>query len=85
MGLLQPTRLQFGVNLAPGIFQREVEKLVQGIPNIVCYLDDILIGGRTKAEHSTAVNEVLTHLLKYGLTVNNKKCLFFQTRMKFVN
>ena len=44
-GLFEYTRLPFGVSSAPGIFQRVMESILRGIPNVVVYLDDILITG----------------------------------------
>ncbi len=40
-GLFRYNWLPFGVSSAPGIFQRAMESLLQGIPNIAIYLDDI--------------------------------------------
>ena len=50
-GLFRYTRLPFGISSAPGIFQRVIESLLQGIEGVVVYLDDILIIGSTEAEH----------------------------------
>ena len=44
-GLFAYNRLPFGVSSAPGIFQRTIESLLKGIPNVLVYLDDILIMG----------------------------------------
>ena len=50
-GLYRYTRLQFGVSSAPGIFQRAMDNLLQGMPHVMAYLDDILISGRSEQEH----------------------------------
>ncbi len=42
-GLYQYTRLPFGIASAPAIFQRLVENILQGIPSVVCCIDDILV------------------------------------------
>ena len=41
-GLYQYTRLQFGVASAPAIFQRLTDTILQSIPNVICYIDDII-------------------------------------------
>lgn len=39
-------RLPYGVSSAPEIFQRYMENVLQGIPNVIVYLDDIIINNR---------------------------------------
>ena len=40
-GLYQYTRVPFGIASAPALFQRTMDTILQGIPNTICYLDDI--------------------------------------------
>lgn len=58
-GLFQVNCLPFGVSSSPAIFQRMMEGLVAGIPNVAVYLDDILLTGRSDQEHLETLNEVL--------------------------
>ena len=46
-GLFEYQRLPFGIASAPSIFQRVMENLLQRIPRVCVYLDDILITGST--------------------------------------
>ena len=50
-GLYRYNRLPFGVSSAPAIFQRIMEGILQGIPNVAVYIDDILVTGKTDEEH----------------------------------
>ena len=50
-GLFQYNRLPFGISSAPGIFQRVMENILQGVPKVVVYLNDILITGKNDDEH----------------------------------
>ena len=50
-GLFRYTRLPFGISSAPGIFQRVIESVLQGIPGVITYLDNILVSGATEEEH----------------------------------
>ena len=66
-GLFCYQRLPFGVSSAPGIFQRTMESLLQGIPRVLVYLDDILITGTSQEEHRANLKEVLSRLKEAGL------------------
>ena len=50
-GLFRYTQLPFGISAAPSIFQRVVDNIIQGIPGVVVYLDDILISAPNAREH----------------------------------
>ena len=50
-GLFRYTRLTFGISSAPGIFQKAMETLLQGIPHVTVYIDDILITGKNDVDH----------------------------------
>ena len=47
-GLFHYTNLPFGVSSAPDIFQHVIENELQGILNVVVYLDDILLSSVNK-------------------------------------
>ena len=75
-GLYQYNRLPFGISSAPAIFQRTIENILQGIPNVVVYIDDILITGKTESEHLRNLEEVLTRLESSGFRLKRCKCEF---------
>ena len=58
-GLFQCQRLLFGVASAPAIFQRLMESLLQGLPGVCIYLDDILVTGISDEEHLHKLSKVL--------------------------
>ena len=53
-----------------------MENLLQGITNVVVYIDDILITGPTEDEHLKTLAEVLDRIEKAGLLLQRSKCLF---------
>ena len=50
-GLFRYTRLPYGVASAPGIFQRVMENVLQGLSHTAVYLDDILITSKDNVTH----------------------------------
>ena len=83
-GLYRFNRLPFGVSSAPGIFQRAMESLLQDIPSVVVYIDDILITGATEAEHLQTLSKVLERLESAGLTLKKEKCVFASTSVTYL-
>ena len=82
--LYEYTRLPFGVASAPAIFQRIMDTILQGIPSVICYLDDILITGRNRAEHLRNLEEVLRRLQKHGVRLRKEKCRFLQESVEYL-
>ena len=59
-GLYRYTRLPFRVASAPAIFQRTMDVILQGIPRVICYIDDILVTGATDDEQYRNLEEVFS-------------------------
>lgn len=49
-GAFRIKRLQFGVSVAPCLFQNLMEDVLKDLPGIIPYFDDVLITGESKAE-----------------------------------
>lgn len=67
-GLFVYNRLPFGVSSAPSIFQRIMENIMKDL-DVVVYLDDLLVTGRTEHEHLLRLQAVLQRLKENGLRV----------------
>ena len=50
-GLYQYNRLPFRFPSVPTLFQRAMDTLLQGIPNVLYYINDILVTGATLTQH----------------------------------
>ena len=83
-GLYQYSRMPFGISSAPAIFQRAMDNILQGLPNVLCYLDDILITGATDREHIHNVEEVLKRLQDHGVKLQNSKCTFLAKSVEYL-
>ena len=44
-------RLPMGISCAANSFQRFMHEVLQGIPNVFCFIDDLLIFSRNEKEH----------------------------------
>ena len=83
-GLYQYTRLPFGIASAPAVFQRTMDTILQGVNGVACYIDDIIVTGKTPAEHLEHLEEVLKRLLQHGVHVKRQKCRFLQSSVSFL-
>ena len=79
--MCQYKRLHIGIALAP---EQAMEKILQGIPKAVCFLDDVLVTGRDNQEHMETLAEVLKWLNKCGLQLKKNKCEFLKPRVEYL-
>ena len=59
---------------APSIFQKTMDKILEGIPKAMCYIDGILITGDNDTEHLDILTNVLQRLEEHGIRIKLKKC-----------
>ena len=83
-GLYRYNCLPFGISSTPAIFQKLTDTVLQGIPRVICYLDDILITGRNDEEHLTSLSTVLQRLQKYAFRLKREKCEFLQRSVEYL-
>ena len=83
-GLYRYTRLPFGIASAPAIFQKTMDTILRGIPGVICYIDDILITGKTEKEHLDNLAAVLQKLREHGLRVKKEKCEFMKSCVEYL-
>ncbi|XP_029143121.1 uncharacterized protein K02A2.6-like, partial [Protobothrops mucrosquamatus] len=73
-GAFKVKRLQFGVNVAPGIFQSVMGNTLRGIPGVCPYFDDVLIAGDSAQMLAERLRAVLLHFRRAGLKLKQDKC-----------
>ena len=66
------------MSAAAAIFQRTLETLLCGIPNVCVYLDDILVTAKTSKKDLENIGEVLTRLETAGMGLKEQKCANLQ-------
>ena len=72
-GLFRYTCLPYGVSSAPAIFQQVMENLLQDIPGVMVYINDVLITGPDEQSHLEALTTVLTGMEQAGLRLSRNK------------
>lgn len=67
-------RLPFGISASSDIFNQKVQEIFQGIPGVYAIVDDILISGRSQAEHDTNLCATLQRAKEKCIKFNPDKC-----------
>ena len=65
-------RLPFGISSAPAIFQKLMDTVLQGIPGVCCYIDDILVSTSDEDSHHRILEQVFTRLTTHGFRLKLK-------------
>uniref|UniRef100_A0A5S6QCG5 RNA-directed DNA polymerase n=1 Tax=Trichuris muris TaxID=70415 RepID=A0A5S6QCG5_TRIMR len=84
VGLFRFCRVPYGLCSAPAAFQKVMTDILRGLPGVVCYLDDIVVFGKTKSEHDRNLSSVLQRLQCNGLVLNDDKCKWSQNEILFL-
>ncbi|KAK8767070.1 hypothetical protein V5799_006149 [Amblyomma americanum] len=77
-------RLPFGISSAPEVFHKMLSQMLDGLPGVHVYIDDILVWGTTRQEHDERLVAVLKAAETAGLTLNAEKCKFGLTEVHFL-
>ena len=60
-----------------------MDTVLQGIPNVICYIDDILVSEKDHSHHLKNLEEVLKRLLE-GITVKRSKYTFLSSQVEYL-
>ena len=84
LGLFQWERMSMGLTNAPATFQRLMETVFRdmNLMELIVFLDDILIHGKTLEELEERTINVLERLRKFNLKLDPAKCIFGATEVK---
>ena len=63
-------RVPFGLNCSQDDFQRKIDKTFEGMTGVTAIVDDILVFGKTRAEHDQNLRKVLTRAPEQGIKLN---------------
>lgn len=83
-GLYRYTRLMFGINCAPEIYQKIMEQILSGCSGCLNFIDDIIVFGEDMAEHDRNLAAVMDRLKVYDVVLNTDKCVFRVREITFL-
>lgn len=83
-GAFKVNRLQFGVSVAPGKFQRLMEELLAGMDSVLPYFDDVLVKGKSMEDLCNKVRLVLQRFREAGIHVKAEKCVLGAPEVTFL-
>lgn len=61
-----------------------MDKILGGLDNVICYLDDILIKGINVQDCYRNLCQVLDRLKEFNVKLNISKCTFFADSVKYL-
>ena len=66
--------MPFGISCASKASSQIISQIIEGLDGVAHIQDDIIIWGRSQAEHDKNLEQVLAHIEKSGLKLNKTKC-----------
>ena len=76
--------LTIGYRLEFYLLQESFNALLKGIPNVLVYLDDILITGPTQGQHMKNLHAVFNCFRQAGLRLKKQKCRFLAKSVEYL-
>ena len=85
-GIFEYVRMPFGLKGAPATFQRAMQMIItpEMAPNVMAYIDDIVIATLTWEQHLHWLKVVIDRLNKANFTINRSKSFFGKTEVKYL-
>ncbi|XP_071843318.1 uncharacterized protein [Apostichopus japonicus] len=68
----------------PAIFQQSMDKILNGLEGVGCYLDDIIITGKDDEEHKRNLLAVVERLNQFNVKLKREKCVLFQVQIEYL-
>ena len=82
--LFHYVRCPFGLRNAVAYCSRIMAKVFAGIPNVLVYLDDVMIFGSDRHAHDNALQQILLRVRQHNLSLNMRKCQFYKTSIRYL-
>jgi hypothetical protein len=76
-------KLPFGLKSSQDEFQRKIDEFFDDLPGLVPIVDDVLIYGKTKAEHDAHLRAALERCREKGIELNSEKLAVGKTAVDY--
>lgn len=77
-------RLPFGISSASEVFQKTLNEIVDSLPGVHVYVDDILVWGTSRTQHDQRLKGMPEAAKQAGLTFNPEKCKIGVSEIEFL-
>jgi hypothetical protein len=84
MGQFQWVTSPMGLLGCPASFQRLMETVVNGLSNVIVYIDDLLVHSASHKEHLVTLNQVLERLVQHNIKIILQKCVFGSKEVSYL-
>lgn len=84
LGLFRYRRLFYGISIAPTEFQSVMDKVLSGLEKVMCFIDDVLIGGNTFKECLDNLMATINRFKEFNVRIKIEKCEFFKESVKYL-
>lgn len=77
-------RCPFGLTTAPGTFVELMRVVLEGLENVLTYLDDIVVFSNTLEEHIVALDRVFERMRAHNLQLQPAKCSLLLSEVTYL-
>ena len=77
-------RLPFGLKVSSEIFQKRLQQALEGLDNVHCVADDIIVHGTDEADLHAKLQKLLQRCDEHGIRLNKQKCQFDVQEITFL-
>lgn len=67
-------RAPFGLHFLTVLFAQHMERVLAGLPHVICYVDNVVVATERDEDHGPALQAVIQRLTEAGLKLKPSKC-----------
>ena len=82
-GRFRYLRLPMGQKSSQDIYNRKMDKILEGLDGIACIVDDIIVFGSLEKEHDKNLKNLLCRAREKGIKFNPEKAIIRQNQVKY--